>query len=157
MPSLGDRRYVAPTNDRLSGIGDSAKAFAVSGLEVLGRDRFGVFPIRGKLINVADIDREKVGVARERYPTVYQVAENVEIGNLMTILGLKFGKDYSLDEEFRTLRYGSVVVLADQVSLLPPLKKVGSGRGWLTHQGALPELLPPFLARTSQEELHFCL
>ena len=32
--------------------GDSAKALAVSGLSVLGRDKYGVFPLRGKLLNV---------------------------------------------------------------------------------------------------------
>ena len=28
--------------------GDSAKALAVSGLSVIGRDKWGVFPLRGK-------------------------------------------------------------------------------------------------------------
>jgi DNA topoisomerase-2 len=32
--------------------GDSAKALAVAGLSVVGRDAFGVFPLRGKLLNV---------------------------------------------------------------------------------------------------------
>ena len=32
--------------------GDSAKALAVSGLSVIGRDYYGVFPLRGKLLNV---------------------------------------------------------------------------------------------------------
>jgi hypothetical protein len=34
--------------------GDSAKALAVAGLGVIGRDRYGVFPLRGKLLNVRD-------------------------------------------------------------------------------------------------------
>lgn len=32
--------------------GDSAKSLAMAGLEVIGRDYFGVFPLRGKLLNV---------------------------------------------------------------------------------------------------------
>lgn len=32
--------------------GDSAKALAVSGLSELGRDKYGVFPLKGKLLNV---------------------------------------------------------------------------------------------------------
>ena len=32
--------------------GDSAKALAVAGLGVVGRDNFGVFPLRGKMLNV---------------------------------------------------------------------------------------------------------
>jgi DNA topoisomerase II len=31
--------------------GDSAKALAVSGLSVVGRDTFGVFPLRGKVFD----------------------------------------------------------------------------------------------------------
>ena len=34
--------------------GDSAKSLAMAGLEVVGRDRWGVFPLRGKLLNVRD-------------------------------------------------------------------------------------------------------
>lgn len=33
--------------------GDSAKSLAVAGLGVIGRDRYGVFPLRGKILNVA--------------------------------------------------------------------------------------------------------
>lgn len=34
--------------------GDSAKTLAVSGLGVVGRDRYGVFPLKGKLLNVRE-------------------------------------------------------------------------------------------------------
>jgi len=34
--------------------GDSAKSLAMAGIEVVGRDRWGVFPLRGKLLNVRD-------------------------------------------------------------------------------------------------------
>ena len=45
--------------------GDSAKALATSGLSVVGRDNFGVFPLRGKLLNVRDAtDRQVRGVVR---------------------------------------------------------------------------------------------
>ena len=45
--------------------GDSAKALAVSGLSVIGRDNFGVFPLRGKLLNVREATRIQVrGVVR---------------------------------------------------------------------------------------------
>ena len=40
--------------------GDSAKALAVSGLSVLGRDRFGVFPLKGKLLNVREASHRHV-------------------------------------------------------------------------------------------------
>ena len=34
--------------------GDSAKSLAMAGIEVVGRDRWGVFPLRGKMLNVRD-------------------------------------------------------------------------------------------------------
>lgn len=34
--------------------GDSAKSLAMSGIQIVGRDRFGVFPLKGKLLNVRD-------------------------------------------------------------------------------------------------------
>lgn len=40
--------------------GDSAKALAVAGLSTIGRDYYGVFPIRGKLINTRDLDEKLV-------------------------------------------------------------------------------------------------
>lgn len=42
------------------------------------------------------------------------IANNKEITNLIQILGLKYGVDYSLDDNYNTLRYGRVLVLADQ-------------------------------------------
>jgi hypothetical protein len=40
--------------------GDSAKALAISGLSVVGRDNYGVFPLRGKLLNVRDATSTQV-------------------------------------------------------------------------------------------------
>jgi DNA topoisomerase II len=42
--------------------GDSAKSLAVSGLGVVGRDHYGVFPLRGKLLNVREATHKQVGV-----------------------------------------------------------------------------------------------
>ena len=46
--------------------GDSAKALAVSGLGVVGRDGYGVFPLRGKLLNVRDASHNQVREGRGR-------------------------------------------------------------------------------------------
>ena len=80
--------------------GDSAKTFAVSGLSVIGRDYFGVFPLKGKLLNV-----------REAPPA--QLLANEEITNLKKIIGLKSGEDYTDDTKFNQLRYGRIVILTD--------------------------------------------
>lgn len=38
--------------------GDSAKALAVAGIDVVGRDKFGVFPLRGKFLNVREANNK---------------------------------------------------------------------------------------------------
>ncbi|PRP88044.1 hypothetical protein PROFUN_04472 [Planoprotostelium fungivorum] len=80
--------------------GDSAKALAVSGLSVVGRDTYGVFPLRGKLLNVAEA-------------THAQLMGNVEVANLVTILGLNYEKEYGKRVD-RDLRYGRVMLMTDQ-------------------------------------------
>ena len=42
--------------------GDSAKTLAVAGISDLqnGRDKFGVFPLKGKLLNVRDASKQAV-------------------------------------------------------------------------------------------------
>ena len=77
--------------------GDSAKALAISGLSVVGRNAFGVFPLRGKPRNVRDA-------------TVKQVTENEEFSNLKKILGLQHGKVYT---SLRDLRYGRLMIMTD--------------------------------------------
>ena len=77
--------------------GDSAKAFAIAGLSVIGRDRYGVFPLRGKVLNVREASDDKV-------------SENAEVKNLKIILGLQQGKVY---EDLSELRYGSIMILTD--------------------------------------------
>lgn len=54
--------------------GDSAKALAVAGIEVVGRKKFGVLPLRGKILNVRDVK-------------VSKVAENEELLQLVKALG----------------------------------------------------------------------
>ena len=63
--------------------GDSAKSTAmVSGLEIVGRDKYGVFPLKGKLLNVRD---EK---------NIKKLLENDEINNIKKIRGLQTGTVY---------------------------------------------------------------
>lgn len=54
--------------------GDSAKALAISGLGVVGRDYYGVFPLKGKLLNVREASHA-------------QIMKNEEIQNIAKILG----------------------------------------------------------------------
>ena len=41
--------------------GDSAKSLAIAGLSVVGRDYYGVFPLKGKLLNVREASHKQVG------------------------------------------------------------------------------------------------
>jgi len=76
--------------------GDSAKATAVAGISVVGKDTYGVFPLKGKLLNVRGVSPAKIG-------------KNEEIININKILGLVQGnKDKS------KLRYGQIMIMADQ-------------------------------------------
>ena len=84
--------------------GDSAKALAVAGLSVVGRDYFGVFPLRGKVLNVRDVNLKKV-------------SDNAEISNLVKIMGLKYGngtgKAKDKNETIKDLRYGKIMIFTD--------------------------------------------
>ena len=83
--------------------GMSAKTFAVTGIPVIknGRDLFGAYPLRGKLLNVRDA-------------SVKQKLENQEITELKQILGLQEGKEYTTVD---SLRYGRVCALVDSDSV----------------------------------------
>ena len=61
--------------------GDSAKTMAISGLSEIGRDNYGVFPLKGKVLNVKDASQK-------------QILENMEITNLKKILVLEEGRYY---------------------------------------------------------------
>jgi DNA topoisomerase-2 len=78
--------------------GDSAKSLAMSGMEIIGRDNYGVFPLKGKFLNVRDATNK-------------QIMENAEVTALIKIIGLQLGKVY---EDKKSLRYGSVMIMADQ-------------------------------------------
>ncbi|XP_025972113.1 DNA topoisomerase 2-alpha [Dromaius novaehollandiae] len=81
--------------------GDSAKTLAVSGLGVVGRDKYGVFPLRGKILNVREASHK-------------QIMENAEINNLIKIVGLQYKKNYEDHESLKSLRYGKIMIMTDQ-------------------------------------------
>ena len=85
--------------------GLSAKTFAVAGIEkgmngYIGRDWFGIYPLRGKLLNV-------------RNATTSSIAKNKEITDIIQALGVRYGVDYTIDNNYRKLNYGKVMILTD--------------------------------------------
>jgi DNA topoisomerase-2 len=82
--------------------GDSAKTLAMAGFNIIGRKHYGVFPLRGKLKNVAK-EAKKINIEK--------LNENEEVKAIKKIVGLKTGCVY---EDLKSLRYGSIVILTDQ-------------------------------------------
>jgi DNA topoisomerase-2 len=83
--------------------GLSAKTYAVCGIEKgwmgrAGRDYFGIYPLRGKLLNVRN---------------AAQYHSNRELSDLKCALNLKHGADYTDDHEFATLNYAKVLIMTD--------------------------------------------
>lgn len=101
LPKLEDANLAGTPKSRectlLLTEGDSAMSMAIAGISEVGRDKYGVFPLRGKLMNVKD-------------QTVKKICENEEISNLKKILGLETGKEYKTVDD---LRYGKIMILTD--------------------------------------------
>lgn len=81
--------------------GLSAKTFTVAGIEQglfgkKGRDWFGIFPLRGKMLNV-----------RNASPS--SITSNKVVSNLMQILGLEYGRPDKLDK----MNYGKLCIITD--------------------------------------------
>ena len=81
--------------------GDSAKTLAVAGLGVVGRDYYGVYPLKGKLLNTREASQK-------------QILENKEITDLVKIVGLSYKKKYLSMDDIAGLRYGKVMIMTDQ-------------------------------------------
>ena len=168
IPKLDDANWAGTTKSKMCTLiiteGDSAKALAISGLSVVGRDQYGVFPLKGKPRNVRDLGSKAL-------------TANQEFSDLKKILGLQQGKKYS---DLTDLRYGRLMIMTDAdvdgshikglvlnmfdcywpelitmgfvVSMITPVIRVKGGRinesfyserdfvNWLeqTHQGRVP-------------------
>ena len=81
--------------------GDSAKAGIVSGLSTDDRNKIGVYPMKGKVLNVRGELQKKI-------------TENKEINEIKKILGLEINKKYTLEDVKKTLRYGKILFMTDQ-------------------------------------------
>eukprot|EP00915_Cephaloidophora_sp_WS-2016_P003781 GHVH01005066.1.p1 GENE.GHVH01005066.1~~GHVH01005066.1.p1 ORF type:complete len:1425 (+),score=283.61 GHVH01005066.1:106-4380(+) len=102
IPKLEDANEAGGRNARHCTLivteGDSAKTSCVAGLSVVGRDRYGVFPLRGKLLNVREAKHEVL-------------VNNLEVKNIMEIIGLRMGAKHQTVHE---LRYGKLMIMTDQ-------------------------------------------
>ena len=82
--------------------GLSALSGIVSGLSSEDRNIIGIYPLKGKLLNV-------------RGEQVKKIAENKEISDIKKILGLENGREYGSIQDVHTqLRYGKIMFMTDQ-------------------------------------------
>lgn len=85
--------------------GLSAKSYAVAGIQTgifgkKGRNHFGILPLRGKFLNVKNASVTKIGA-------------NKVVSDLIKVFNLKFKTDYSQLQNYKTLNYGTLLILTD--------------------------------------------
>lgn len=86
--------------------GLSAKTYAMKGAIQVGwegkkgRDYWGVFPLRGKVLNVLNASTSTI-------------SSNKEVTSVIQALNLKYKTDYTKAENFDTLSYGRVMIITD--------------------------------------------
>lgn len=103
IPKLEDAHWAGTHKSHLCTLilteGDSAMTMALSGLSGVphGRKQMGVFPLKGKPLNVRDAP-------------VKTILNNQELNNIKKILGLQTNKQYTNTSE---LRYGSILLMMD--------------------------------------------
>lgn len=106
IPKLDDANYAGTLRSHECTLilceGDSAKAGVKSGLSSEDRNFMGIYPLKGKVMNVRDM-------------AIQRVADNNEITELKKILGLEANKKYKTTEDVKkNLRYGRILFLTDQ-------------------------------------------
>ena len=106
IPKLVDANWAGGVKSYMCTIifceGDSAKAGIVSGLSSEDRNTIGVYPMKGKILNV-------------RGEVSKKILENKEIIEIKKILGLEANKTYDTIESVKKhLRYGKILFMTDQ-------------------------------------------
>ena len=105
IPKLVDALKAGTKDQHLTTLlvveGDSAKAGVLSGLSKAGRTIYGIYPLKGKLMNV-------------RGESQGRIAGNKEIADIKKIMGLELGREYKSQTDLDSLRYGRLLFLTDQ-------------------------------------------
>jgi len=105
IPKLVDANYAGGAKSNECTLilceGDSAKSGIISGLSREDRNTIGVYPLKGKPMNVRDV-------------AIKKITENVENSEIKQILGLESGKKYTPEIVSSSLRYGKVLIMTDQ-------------------------------------------
>lgn len=106
IPNFIDANYSGTVNSKdcilILCEGLSALSGIVSGLSSDDRNIIGIYPLKGKLLNVRGEQMKKI-------------TENKEINDIKKVLGLETGKEYdSIQDVHNYLRYGKIMYMTDQ-------------------------------------------
>ena len=104
IPKLVDANYAGTNKSNNCTLilceGDSAKAGIISGLSTEDRNFIGVYPMKGKMMNVRGEATKKIN-------------DNKEIIEIKKIIGLESNRKYTIDD-LNSLRYGKILFMTDQ-------------------------------------------
>jgi DNA topoisomerase II len=86
--------------------GLSASTYASNGIEKgvfgkVGPDYFGVLCLRGKVLNTTNAK-------------IVTISKNKVVSDIIKALGVQFEVDYTIEENYKKLRYGSLMIISDQ-------------------------------------------
>ena len=106
IPNLIDANHSGTVNSKdcilILCEGLSALSGIVSGLSSEDRNTIGIYPLKGKLLNV-------------RGEQIKKISENKEINEIKKILGLETGREYkTIQDVHKYLRYGKIMYMTDQ-------------------------------------------
>ena len=106
IPNLIDANHSGTVNSKNCILilceGLSALSGIVSGLSSDDRNTIGIYPLKGKLLNV-------------RGEQIKKISENKEINEIKKILGLETGREYqNIEDVHKYLRYGKIMYMTDQ-------------------------------------------
>jgi DNA topoisomerase-2 len=82
--------------------GNSAMGYGVKTVSLIpgGRNKIGIMPLKGKMLNTMNADKD-------------QIHGNAEIEEFKRVMGIRDGVDYTDDTNYRTLRYGYIMLMVD--------------------------------------------
>ena len=105
IPNFVDANFAGTENSKdcvlILAEGLSAMSGIVSGLKSDDRNYIGIYPLKGKVLNVRGATKD--------------LTENRELSDLIKILGLRIGNTYqSMSEIHKNLRYSQVMIMSDQ-------------------------------------------
>ena len=106
IPNFVDANFAGTENSKqcilILAEGLSAMAGIVSGLKSDDRNCIGIYPLKGKVLNVRGATRDIL-------------EKNRELADLIKILGLEIGRNYNdLNDIYKRLRYGKIMIMTDQ-------------------------------------------